>query len=121
MSMKAAIVAGLLLGAVVAPCPALAQPIHSSVNIDIMPAHLADGMAVLKDYLKEATSDPTLEAIQLLQRTDAPNHFKLDQSMPDQARYDTHIQAAYVRKFRERLFPHLGSPWDERLYRDVAR
>jgi hypothetical protein len=38
----------------------------------------------------------------------------------DQSQYKAHVQAAYVRKFRERLFPYLGSPWDERLYRDIA-
>jgi quinol monooxygenase YgiN len=121
MSMREAVVAGILLGAVVLPCPASAQSIHSSVNIDIMPDHLADGMTALKDYLREAKNDRTLEAIQLSQRTDAPNHFMLDQRMADKSQYETHIQAAYVRKFRERLFPCLGSPWDERLYRDVAQ
>ena len=118
--MREAIVASFLLAAAVSPWPALAQSIHSSVNIDIMPDGLADGMTVLKDYLRDAKNDRTLEAIQLSQRTDAPNHFMLDQRMADQSQYKAHVQAAYVRKFRERLFPYLGSPWDERLYRDIA-
>jgi quinol monooxygenase YgiN len=121
MSMREAVVAAILLSAVVLPRPASAQSIHSSVNIDIMPDHLAEGMTVLKDYLREAKGDRTLETIQLSQRTDAPNHFMLDQRMADKSQYETHIQTAYVRKFRERLFPCLGSPWDERLYRDVAQ
>jgi quinol monooxygenase YgiN len=121
MPMRVALVAGFLLSAMAAPSAALAQSVHSSVNIDIMPDHLADGMMVLKDYLAEAKSDRTLESIQLSQRLDAPNHFMLDQRMADKSRYDAHVQAAYVRKFRERLFPSLGSPWDERLYRDVAQ
>jgi quinol monooxygenase YgiN len=119
--MRVTLVAGFLLSAVAAPSAALAQSVQSSVNIDIMPDHLADGMMVLKDYLAEAKNDRTLEAIQLSQRVDAPNHFMLDQRMTDKFQYDAHVQAAYVRKFRERLFPYLGSPWDERLYRDVAQ
>jgi quinol monooxygenase YgiN len=121
MSMKRAIFAGILLGAVAASCPAAAQAIRSTVNIDIMPDHLADGMAALQDYLREAKGDPALLAIQLSQRNDAPNHFILDQRMADKAQYEAHIQSAYVRKFRERLFPALGSPWDERLYHDIPQ
>jgi quinol monooxygenase YgiN len=121
MSLREAVVAAILLGAVVLPGSASAQSIHSSVNIDIMPDHLAEGMTVLKDYLREAKNDRTLKTIQLSQRTDAPNHFMLDQRMADKSQYETHIQTDYVRKFRERLFPCLGSPWDERLYRDVAQ
>jgi quinol monooxygenase YgiN len=121
MSIREAVAAAILLGAVVSSCPALAQSIHSSVNIDIMPDELATGMTVLKDYLRDAKNDRTLEAIQLSQRIDAPNHFMLDQRMADKSQYEAHIQAAYVRKFRERLFPCLGSPWDERLYQDIAQ
>jgi quinol monooxygenase YgiN len=119
MSIRAIVVAGALLGVVSILSPAVAEPIHASVNIDVMPDHLAEGMAALTDYLKEAKNDPTLEGIQLSQRVDAPNHFLLDLKMADKAHYETHIQAAYVRKFREKLFPCLGSPWDERLYHDI--
>ncbi len=97
----------------------MAEPIHAAVNIDIMPDHLTEAMTALRDYLAAAKNDPTLEAIELSQRIDAPNHFILDLKMADKAKYEAHIQAAYVRKFRERLFPWLGSPWDERLYHEM--
>jgi quinol monooxygenase YgiN len=115
--MRGLVVAIVMLAA--SSLSATAQSIRTSVNIDVMPDHLAEGLAALKDYLAEAKRDPTLESIQLAQRIDAPNHFILDLKMADRASYATHIQSWYVRQFRERLFPYLGSPWDERLYQDI--
>lgn len=102
-----------------AASPAMAEPIRVSVNVDIMPEHLDEGLAALKDYVAEAAKDPALQAIELSQRIDAPNHFILDLRLADKERYDAHIQSAYARKFRERLFPCLGSPWDERFFHDI--
>ena len=112
-------IAAILLAAANTLSPAIAEPIRASVNVDIMPDRLAEGLAALRDYVAEASKDPTLQAIELSQRIDAPNHFILDLKVADKARYAAHIQAAYVRKFRERLFPCLGSPWDERLFHDI--
>lgn len=123
MSIRKILIAALLLIAANTLSPAIssvmAEPIRASVNIDIMPDHLAEGLAALKDYLAEAKQDPTLQAIELAQRIDAPNHLILDLKLADKEKYEAHIQSAYVRRFRERLFPCLGSPWDERLFHDI--
>jgi quinol monooxygenase YgiN len=119
--MRAILVAAVLLGTVSASFPSTAEPIHSSVNIDVRPDHLADGMKVLQDYLREAKRDTDLTDIRLEQQLGLPNHFILNQSMADKATYDRHVQADYVRKFRDELYPHLGSPWDERLFHDVSQ
>jgi quinol monooxygenase YgiN len=119
LSIAKTFIAAVLLALANTLAPAMAEPIRASVNVDIMPDRLAEGLAALRDYVAEASKDPALEAIELSQRIDAPNHFILDLKVADKARYEAHIQAAYFRKFRERLFPCLGSPWDERLFHDI--
>jgi quinol monooxygenase YgiN len=121
--MKATVVFAAVLFASMAAAsfPAIAQPIHSSVNVDVMPDHLSEGTATLRDYLRKANNDPDLADVRLRQQIGAPNHFILDQTMADKAAYDRHVQAGYVRKFRDELQPHLGSPWDERLFYDFVQ
>jgi quinol monooxygenase YgiN len=120
MSTRAILVAAVLLGTTAASFPSAAAPINSSVNIDVRPDHLAEGLEVLKDYLHKAKDDPDLTNVRLDQQLDPPNHFILTQTMADRAVYDKHVQADYVRKFRDSLYAHLGSPWDERLFHDVS-
>jgi quinol monooxygenase YgiN len=120
MSTRAILAAVILFGTMAASFPAVAAPINSSVNIDVRPDHLAEGLEVVKDYLRKAKDDPDLTNVRLEQQLDPPNHFILTQTMADRAVYDKHVQADYVRKFREDLYPHLGSPWDERLFHDVS-
>jgi quinol monooxygenase YgiN len=120
VSMRAILVAAVLLGAVTASGPASAQPIISSVNVDVMPDHRSKGTDILLDYLREAKKDPDLTDIRLQQQIGSPNHFILSQTMSDKAAYDRHVQADYVRKFRSDLYPHLGGPWDERLFQDMS-
>jgi quinol monooxygenase YgiN len=119
MSMRAILVAAFLLGTAAAPFPSAAQSINSLVNVDVRPDHVSEGTNVLRDYLGKAKSDPDLTGVRLEQQIGALNHFVLNQTMADKAAYDRHVQATYVRKFREDLYPHLGSPWDERLFQDM--
>lgn len=118
--MRTILLAAVLLGVVTASCPVVAQPIISSVNIDVMPDHRLKGTEVLLDYLRQAKKDPDLADARLQQQIGSPNHFILNQTMPDQAAYDRHVQADYVRKFRSDLYPHLGGPWDERLFQEMS-
>jgi quinol monooxygenase YgiN len=117
--MRAILVAAVLL-ATAASVSSAETPITSSVNIDVRPDHVSEGTNLLLDYMRKVKADPDLTDARLQQQIGLPNHFILDQTMPDKAAYDRHAQADYVRKFREALYPHLGSPWDERLFQNVS-
>jgi quinol monooxygenase YgiN len=119
MPTRLIIVAAVALLATCATVRADSVAIRSATNIDIMPDRFEEGMSALRQYMDGAKGDKALTSVQLSQQTGSPNHFILIQTMADESGYKSHVQASYVLKFRQRLQPLLGSPWDERLYSDV--
>lgn len=112
---------GLRLAAVLAlaaaPVPVSAQeaPVHAVVLVDVIPPDMAAGLALLTDYVRRARRDPDLSSVTLIQQFGIPNHFMLEEVFAGEAARRRFLQKPYVRDFRSALFPHLGSPWDERL------
>ena len=117
-----ALIAGVIFSAhgqqrVVAPD----QAIHTVTHIDFMPSKTS-AEAALDRYLADAAHDPDMLHIELLQQMGAPNHFTLLETLRNQAAYNAHSEAAYTRRFRAAIEDALGSPYDERLFREyIAR
>ena len=97
--------------------PASDEPIHTVTHVDFMPNHLAS-VAALEQYVAQERRDPNLLHVELLQMISAPNHFTLLETFRDRRAYETHGEAEYTRRYRAEIEPALGSPLDERLYRD---
>ena len=76
--------------------------------------------AALAPFLAQAHLDPNVLHIELLQSISAPNHFTLLETLRNQAAYNAHIEAAYTRHFRAAIQDALGSPYDERLFREYT-
>ena len=89
--------------------------VHAVVFIDLIPSDKQLGMAILTDYVRRARQDRTLGSVVLIEQADIPNHFILEESFASPSAYAGFAREDYVRAFRAALFPHLGSPWDERL------
>ena len=81
----------------------------------MIPSDQQAGTAILADFVRRAGQDSDVRSIVLVEQADIPNHFILAESFPSRAAYDRFAREDYVRAFRAALFPHLGSPWDERL------
>ena len=92
-----------------------AQALHAVVLVDVIPPDQAIGSTALADYARRARREPGVRSVVLIQQASVPNHFILEETFQDQAAYKRFSSAAWVRAFRAALFPHLGSPWDERL------
>ncbi|MEE7441913.1 putative quinol monooxygenase [Methylobacterium oryzae] len=106
---------------VVAP-PAMAdEVVHAVVNIDLMPSDQAAGTKILTEYVQRARQDPNVLSVALIQQDGTSNHFILLETFVNRTAYDVHVQSDHVRSFRAALYPHLGSPWDERLGNDRTR
>ena|SRR5579871_4558300 len=103
-----------LLSTAVAAAPADGN-VHAIINIDVIPDDEAVGTQILSDYVREARHGSGVLSIHLIQQTSGSNHFILSEVFANQAAYEQWIQSPAVRKFRDALYPHLGSPWDERL------
>ena len=91
------------------------QTFHAIVFIDVIPPDKAIGLATLAGYVRRARQEPGVQSIIIIQQAAIPNHFILEEAFQDEAAYQRFSSAAWVRAFRAALFPHLGSPWDERL------
>src|ERR1700749_637318 len=98
---------------------ALARPVHVIVNVDLMPNNQEAGTTLLLDYIRQARKDPALRSVTLIQETRASNHYILNETFADPGAYSHHAETDYVRSFRTKLYPNLGSPWDERSGFDV--
>ncbi|OUJ11066.1 putative quinol monooxygenase [Acetobacter sp. DsW_063] len=106
--------------------PALAAPttgaFHSIVNVDLMPSDQVEGEKLLANYRDQVKNDPNVQSIDLIQQAgDASNHFILTETFASETAYRRFIQSEAVRRFRTALYPHLGSPWDERLGSEQLR
>ena len=117
--MKRLVASFMVAMAVGAATPAvtavLKQAVHAVVYIDLVPSEQATGSAILAGYARRARQDPELSSVMLIELSSIPNHFILHEAFVSEAAYQRFTRQAYVRDFRAALYPHLGSPWDERL------
>ncbi|WP_299105271.1 hypothetical protein [uncultured Bradyrhizobium sp.] len=95
-------------------------PVHSIVNVDVKPTHHAIGSHILTDYVRRARQDPAVVSISLVQQSGSDNHFIVDATFASKTSHDRFTEETYVLGFRDALYPHLGSPWDERLGTDLG-
>jgi quinol monooxygenase YgiN len=56
---------------------------------------------------------------EVLQQTDRPNHFNLVSAWLGESPYRTFVASTPAREFRQAIGQFLGSPYDERLFRQV--
>ena len=101
------------------PVNGSAEAIHTVTHIDFMPSKIG-AEAALDRYLATASHDPDVVYIELLQQMSAPNHFTLLETLKNQSAYNAHVEAPYTRRFRAEIHDALGSPYDERLFREYA-
>ncbi|MGH9692180.1 MAG: putative quinol monooxygenase [Candidatus Acidiferrales bacterium] len=85
-------------------------------HVDLTPNNAADGKKVLQQYVAETRQDPGLVRVELLDYQTRLNHFALVEVWENSKAFDRHQAADHTKKFREKLAPMLGSPYDERVF-----
>lgn len=103
------------------PHTAFAQSgrLHVVAHVDVLPTHAKDTIALLQDYAADSRKDAGVLRIDVLREAGRPNHFTLIELWESKAAYDAHIARDRTKAFREKLYPWLGSPYDERLNEEV--
>jgi quinol monooxygenase YgiN len=91
--------------------------IYVVVHIDVIPppAGLGPVNAMLKEFASDSRKDTGNIRFELLVQDGKPNHFVLLEVWQSRAAFDAHNGAEHTRRFREKIQPNLGSPFDERL------
>jgi quinol monooxygenase YgiN len=97
-----------------------AGPVVIITHVDVMPPFTASALAVLRDYREDSRRDTGAERVDVLQQIGRPNHFTLVEEWANQNAYDQHVCAAHTVRFRARLQPMLGAPFDERPHSIVG-
>ena len=110
----AAAIACVVSSADRSPAAAPDAMVHTVVLVDVVPSDQAAGLALLTGYVAGARQDANVGSVTLIRQDGIPNHFILEEVFASAAAYDRFVAEDRVRAFRAALFPHLGSPWDER-------
>lgn len=84
-------------------------------HVDATPNFATQTAKLLQTYGADTRKDPGALRIDVLVESGRKNHFTLIEVWESRAAYDAHIANNHTKKFRETLFPWLGSPYDERF------
>ena len=93
------------------------EPVYVVTHIDLLPNGVNPGLAAMKQLAAETTKEKDCVRFEVMQQDGRPNHFTVVGVWKDRKAFETHDAAPYVKEFREKLQPFIGSPWDERLHK----
>ena len=84
--------------------------------VDVFPNFTEDTMKALRQFASDSRKDQGLMRFEFLQDVVRTNHFSIVEVWQNRQAYDAHLTQEHSKRFREKIQPGLGSPFDERLY-----
>ncbi len=100
------------------PAPS-ASPAEAAVyvvaHVDVIPPSADAALPLLKTYALACRQVPGAQRFEVLREAGRPNHFTLVEVWKNEAARQANEAAEATRRFRDQLYPLLGSPFDERL------
>ena len=87
-------------------------------HIDIIPTFVAQAQPLIEQFVLDSRKDPGVRSFTMITWAPTTNHFQLLEVFRNRQAFDAHVSAAHTVAFRDQLQPFIGSPYDERLYRD---
>ncbi len=99
--------------------PAPTGPVYVVTHVDVIGGAqgTADAIKAMHDFQVASLKDPGAVRFEVLQQDGRPNHFVISEVWQSREAYDAHNGLEHARKFREKIGPILGSPFDVRLHR----
>jgi len=93
------------------------KPVYVVIHVDIAPgpAGLGEPIKILQEFAADSKKDPGCTRFEIFQQ-DRRNHFTIVESWQTREAFDAHTAAEHTKRFREKINPSLGSPFDERLH-----
>ena len=77
---------------------------------------LAAATEVLEGFAAESQKDPGNIRFELLVQDGRLNHFTIVEVWQTREAFEAHSSAEHTKRFREKIQPVMGSPFDERLH-----
>ena len=88
-------------------------------HVDVIPPSTAEGRKLLQQFVTESRQDAGAVRIEVFEELGRPNHSTVVEVWKSRKAYEDHRATDHVKAYRARLQPMLGSPFDERLHRQV--
>jgi quinol monooxygenase YgiN len=113
--MKTLVVA-LALSAAAFAQPKPEKALYVVTYIDVFPQFAADTAKLMQQFATESLKESGAVRFEPLQDTVRSNHFTMVEVWKTRQDYDAHLMRDSTKRFREKLQPGLGGPFDERMY-----
>jgi quinol monooxygenase YgiN len=84
--------------------------------VDVFPNFTEETTKALRQFATDSRKDQGLMRFEFLQDVVRTNHFSIVEVWQNRQAYDAHLTQEHSKRFREKIQPGLGSPFDERLY-----
>ncbi len=91
-------------------------PLYVVTYVDVFPNFTDDTMKALRQFAADSRKDAGSVRFEFLQDVVRTNHFSIVEVWQSRQAYDAHLTQEHSKRFREKIQPGLGSPFDERLY-----
>src|SRR5438094_7486887 len=108
----------ILAGMVLFAATLAAAQTYVVIHVDIAgtPAIVAEATRLLKEFSADSQKDPGVVRFELLIQDGRLNHFTIVEVWQTREAFETHSGSEHTKRFREKIQPMLGSPFDERLH-----
>ena len=92
------------------------KSVYVVTHVDVTPNYTADATKALHEFAAESKKDPGVVRFEVLQQDSRANHYTIVEVWQTRQAFEAHSAAEHTKRFREKLHPMLGSPFDERLH-----
>jgi quinol monooxygenase YgiN len=86
------------------------------VDIAGTPEVVAEATRLLREFSADSKKDRGVVRFELLIQDGRLNHFTIVEVWQTRDAFEAHSSAEHTKRFREKIQPMLGSPFDERLH-----
>src|SRR5215208_7948169 len=100
--------------------PSIEGPVYVATYVELVPAGIAEGSAVLKQYRDAARKDAGNQRMELVQEAGRASRFALLAVWADQKAFEAHGKAAHTAQFRDKLKAVNAAPYDERVHSGMS-
>jgi quinol monooxygenase YgiN len=95
------------------------KSVYVVTHVDVTPNYTADTTKLLLEFAAESRKDPGSVRFEVLQQDSRGNHYTVVEVWQTGQAFEAHSASEHTKRFREKLQPMLGSPYDERLHQLV--
>ena len=92
--------------------------VYVVTHVDIAgnPATVTEATRLLREFSADSQKDQGVVRFELLLQDGRLNHFTIVEVWQTREAFEAHAGAEHTKRFREKIQPMLGSPFDERLH-----